>query len=249
MKPGVGINTETRKSSSLFKKYFRKYAKFVNGKNHLWVACGYLALAILITFSFIYFPFMKTTHPLLILGLNIFMLAIPILVVAANIINFQTTISSAKGIVSLYLQIVLMFGVIYYLGTAGNKLKEINHSDSDTSNINASLNGVNTDWIKSAISQNKPKSEIFQEALICFHDCIHFSLITSATVGYGNIVPANQMAKMLVNIQVLVSCFLIAFGVGGLFNADKKEIEKKLRQIEQETERRLSEIDRKIDKK
>lgn len=249
MKSSDGINNKTKKNGSLLAKYFIKYAKFVNGKHHLWITCGYLALAILITFGFIYFPFMKTTHPLLILSLNFLMLGIPILVVVANIINFHTTISSAKGIVSLYLQIILMFGVIYYLGTAGNKLKEINNSYPETGNINASLDGINTDWIKSSMAQTKPKSEIFQEALICFHDCIHFSLITSATVGYGNIVPANQTAKMLVNIQVLVSCFLIAFGVGGLFNADKKEIEKKLQQIEHETERRLSEIDRKIDKK
>ena len=69
--------------------------------------------------------------------------------------------------------------------------------------------------------------------LICFQDSVHFSLITSTTVGYGDMVPVKPMAKLLVDIQVLVSFFLISFGVAAFSSSQRKHDEKEIKKLEE----------------
>jgi hypothetical protein len=40
-------------------------------------------------------------------------------------------------------------------------------------------------------------------------DCLYFSTITTATIGYGDIAPTNTLAKVLVIIQVFCNLFLL----------------------------------------
>jgi hypothetical protein len=234
-----------------FRKYFRKYVNFVNGKNHLWVALGYLCFAILLTLAFIYFPNISNTHPLIFTIMNIPMLCFPILIVLANVISFKTTLSSLSKLASLYLQIILMFGVIYYFGTASSAVNEQSNilGTVKIKSLRAAISGVNADWVKSVINGQASKQEIFAEALISFQDCIHFSLITSTTVGYGDITPKTPIAKLLVDIQVLISCFLLAFGVGSFFNSDKHQLENQIDKLTSNMEQRLNKLESKIDKK
>jgi Ion channel len=212
----------------MLKKYFQRYAKFVNDMNKMWITGGYMMFALLITICFIYMPRLSETHQGILAMFNIIMVGLPMLITISNIISFKTTMSSLRKLASLYLQIILMFGVIYYFATASNTAKSINQKTS----YHAAITGIDTDWVKMA-KQNGDKITILKEALISFQDSIHFSLITSTTVGYGDSVPDNPAAKLLVDIQVLVSCFLIAFGVGSFFNSDKTEIENRLTSIEQ----------------
>jgi Ion channel len=240
------------KGLKMLKKYFMKYADFVNGRNHLWVTLGYFCFAILITITFIYFPDIRKTHPMIFKIMNIPMVFFPILIVIANIISFQTTLSSLKKLASLYLQVILMFGVIYYFGTASsvaNEYRNFSPAPSKIQSSKAAISGVDTDWVKLAIDGHSSKQEILTEALISFQDCIHFSLITSTTVGYGDLVPKSPVAKLLVDLQVLVSCFLLAFGVGSFFNSDKKSVEEKITRISTELNQRLSDIEKKLDQK
>ncbi len=242
--------TTLSKEFKMFKKYFMKYVNFVNGKNHLWVALGYFCFAILLTLAFIYFPNIRKTHPVVFSIMNIPMLCFPILIVIANIISFQTTLTSLSRLASLYLQVILMFGVIYYFGTPSTAA----NGDASTppankiKSLRAVISGVDTKWVKLVIDGHSSKQEILTEALISFQDCIHFSLITSTTVGYGDIVPKSPIAKLLVDIQVLISCFLLAFGVGSFFNSDKDKLEDKIDQLTGEIKQRLAEIETKIDK-
>ncbi|MCF6176335.1 MAG: potassium channel family protein [Victivallaceae bacterium] len=237
----------------MLKQYFIKYEKFINGRNHLWITFGYLMFALMLTVAFIYFPDIRKTHPLFFTVMNIMMLFFPILIVITNIISFQQTLSSLKKLASLYLQVILMFGVIYYFGTASNAVTEYNRTHSPRFNrlkpAQDAISGIDTDWVKLAIDDSKNKQAIFTEALVSFQDCIHFSLITSTTVGYGDIVPKNPIAKLLVDIQVLISCFLLAFGVGSFFNSDKESMNKKLSQMGEELNQRLNNIEQKLDKK
>lgn len=40
-------------------------------------------------------------------------------------------------------------------------------------------------------------------------DCLHFSIITQCTIGYGNIYAISTIATMLVNIQCLTTLYII----------------------------------------
>ena len=189
----------------MLKKYIQRYAEWVNNVNKLWITGVYIIFAIVITVCFIYIPKLSDTHTGILTFFNIVMVGLPILVVISNIVSFKTTMSSLQKLASLYLQIILMFGVIYYFGTAASTAKKIKSGNVSDSSSHAAITGIDTDWVTMTLKQQGDKSEIFKEALIGFQDCIHFSLITSATVGYGDSYPVNPMAKLLVDIQVLIS--------------------------------------------
>ena len=42
-------------------------------------------------------------------------------------------------------------------------------------------------------------------------DCLHFSIITQTTVGYGHVYPNTNKSKMIVNIQCLSTAILLLF--------------------------------------
>ncbi len=62
-----------------------------------------------------------------------------------------------------------------------------------------------------------------KEAALCFQDCVYSSLVTSTTVGYGDLVPVAPMTRLLVGVQVLISFFLIVFGAGYFFASQSTE--------------------------
>ena len=95
----------------MLKKYIKKYRDFVNGNKHLWVTLGYFIFAVLMTFSFIYFPRMRETHSVIFIILDILMISWPILIVISHVVSFKTTLYSIRRLASLYLQIIVMFGV------------------------------------------------------------------------------------------------------------------------------------------
>ena len=45
--------------------------------------------------------------------------------------------------------------------------------------------------------------------LTTYLDCLHFSIITQSTVGYGQSYPNTDLSKMIVNIQCLSTAFLL----------------------------------------
>lgn len=220
----------------MVKKHLQRYAKIITDMNKMWITGGYAIFAILMTIFFIYIPQLRETHSGILDIFNFIMVGLPILIVVSNIISFKKTMSSLRKLASLYLQIILMFGVIYYFGTAAYTAKNFTKDSFNQLSDHAAIRGINTDWVKLSIKHEGDKIKIFKEALISFQDCIHFSLITSTTVGYGDTVPANPMAKLLVDIQVLVSCFLLAFGLGSFFSSDKHKFDQRLATLEEKIE-------------
>ena len=105
------------------------------------------------------------------------------------------------------------------------------------------IKGIDAEWAAMAAEGNADKSEVLAEAALCFLDCVYFSLITSTTVGYGDIVPVSHMTRALVGMQVLVSFFLIAFGAGYFFASQSSE---RGREVVAEIERRLDAIESKL---
>lgn len=51
---------------------------------------------------------------------------------------------------------------------------------------------------------------------ISFSEAIHFSIVTISTVGYGDIVPATNLARMLASMEVICGVMLLLFGVSEL---------------------------------
>jgi voltage-gated potassium channel len=51
---------------------------------------------------------------------------------------------------------------------------------------------------------------------ISFPEAIHFSIVTISTVGYGDIVPVSNFARMLASAEVICGVMLLLFGVSEL---------------------------------
>jgi voltage-gated potassium channel len=71
----------------------------------------------------------------------------------------------------------------------------------------------------SILSQTSTMSHFRVEGVaraINFSEAIHFSLVTISTVGYGDIVPATNLARALSSIEVICGVLLLLFGVSEL---------------------------------
>jgi voltage-gated potassium channel len=51
---------------------------------------------------------------------------------------------------------------------------------------------------------------------ISFPEAMHFSIVTISTVGYGDIVPASNVARVLASMEVICGVMLLLFGVSEL---------------------------------
>jgi voltage-gated potassium channel len=51
---------------------------------------------------------------------------------------------------------------------------------------------------------------------LSFSEAMHFSIVTISTVGYGDIVPASSIARVLASIEVVCGVMLLMFGVSEL---------------------------------
>ena len=50
-----------------------------------------------------------------------------------------------------------------------------------------------------------------EDLLNTYLDCLHFSIITQTTVGYGHVYPTTNISKMIVNLQCLSTAILLLF--------------------------------------
>lgn len=51
---------------------------------------------------------------------------------------------------------------------------------------------------------------------LAFSEAVHFSVVTLSTVGYGDIVPASNIARALASVEVICGVLLLLFGVSEL---------------------------------
>tara|TARA_Y100000389_G_C17183614_1_gene375264 strand:+ start:217 stop:471 length:255 start_codon:yes stop_codon:yes gene_type:complete len=50
-----------------------------------------------------------------------------------------------------------------------------------------------------------------EDTLNKYLDCLHFSIITQTTVGYGHIYPITDRSRMIVNAQCISTFILLLF--------------------------------------
>ncbi|MCP4327363.1 MAG: hypothetical protein GY791_02860 [Alphaproteobacteria bacterium] len=65
-----------------------------------------------------------------------------------------------------------------------------------------------------------------------FTDSLYFSIISLSTVGYGDIVPANDAVRVVVAIQVVFGILLLLFGFNEIISHSRRQGKRDLRERE-----------------
>ncbi|MBM3115657.1 potassium channel family protein [Jeongeupia naejangsanensis] len=109
-------------------------------------------------------------------------------------------LSSLPALVRLYGGLVFQFALIYYALVL---------FDFDN-NAFVGIHNLHT---------YKPDTPLafFTGALKTFLDCLHFSIVTSATVGYGDIYPRDWLARLLTDLHILSATGIAVVGFGRYF--------------------------------
>ena len=53
---------------------------------------------------------------------------------------------------------------------------------------------------------------------ISFSESLYFSVVTMSTVGYGDIVPATSLVRVVVSLQIVSGVILLLFGFNEILN-------------------------------
>ena len=195
----------------------------------------YIAFALLVVTLIVFFPSIGSVVPKFLKFASTVLITGPVVIALLQILNLKHTVTSIPKLALLYMEIILMFGVVYF------------YAVSDKEDISSPMNttvikGIKADWTTRVINEEPDKIETMKQALISFEDCVYFSMVTSTTVGYGDMVPVTPATKLLVGIQVLVSFFLIAFGAGYFFSLRSNGSSKELQEINE----RLKKLEEKL---
>ena len=133
----------------------------------------------------------------------------PLLAVGGAITNYEIRSKSLFGLFLLYLELIVLFAVIYYLFVL-----------LDSSFIH--LEGVHQVWWKLEGKETIRLTEYaISNAFSAFLDCLHFSVVTTATVGYGDMVPKSTWLKLIVDAHIVLSTGLVILGFGKYFSSLK----------------------------
>ena len=195
-------------------------------EQHPWLPGGltiaYVIFGVTIPVIVIYFPSIGDTFPSFFRLVSFILISAPITLTILQIINFRHSVINIRYLALLYLEIILMFGVTYFYAVSSRNKPDIEHERNIITQP-LPIKGIDNSWVSLIKNGNvEDKKFTLKKMFICFQDCIHFSLITSTTVGYGDMVPVTPIAKLLVDIQVIVSFFLISFGVATFTSSQQR---------------------------
>ena len=208
------------------------------------LSMGYVIFSVLVVLLAVNVPDIGQRLPRFHAFASFILLAGPIVLTILHLNNIKRALSSIRNLAVLYIEIILMFGIVYFylvsspknIGGGGNHI---------------AISGVDSEWVGHLMdpSAREDKRRLLREALQCMQDCVHFSLITSTTVGYGDMVPKSMLAKLIVDIQVLICLFLISLGAGSVFARSSDEHISAIEREENDSlKKRLDSIEEKIDR-
>ncbi|NOY74555.1 MAG: two pore domain potassium channel family protein [Kiritimatiellaeota bacterium] len=178
----------------------------------LFFTLSYVFFALLVVVVMVFATDLEQRVPRFAAFVSFILLSGPLILTILYLSNIKRSLSSIRHLAILYIEIILMFGVIYFY-LVSVSCQRNGYGDDHP------ISGVDSRWIEMLRDDaaNGDKSRVLLSALKCFQDCLHFSLITSTTVGYGDMVPKGVLAKCVVDIQVLICLFLLSFGAGTVF--------------------------------
>lgn len=78
------------------------------------------------------------------------------------------------------------------------------------------FHGIHSIWGEQ--TAGRPTPIIFENAFLSVIDCLHFSVITLSTVGYGDIYPTAWYSKLIVDIEILLGLGINILTIGRYFS-------------------------------
>lgn len=57
---------------------------------------------------------------------------------------------------------------------------------------------------------------------LSFTECLHFSIITLSTVGYGDIVPQSPLVRLIVGVEIICGVLLLLFGFSEIISYSRE---------------------------
>ncbi|MFT4929746.1 MAG: hypothetical protein ACI8WB_005881 [Phenylobacterium sp.] len=108
-----------------------------------------------------------------------------------HIINFKG--KSINELIFLYLEVIILFGCVYFLlSYIGNSEKHFH----GLSNISTEILAKNPMLVFTSLTEY-----------------IHFSLVTVTTVGFGNVYPKSAVALIITACQILFGLYTVVIGI------------------------------------
>lgn len=125
-------------------------------------------------------------------------------------LSFKRNIVSTSRIIGLFLGFVLLsanidFVIMLHFGRSAE----------------LPFHGIHGVWIQDAASHRLNFDWNF--ALLSMVDCLHFSVVTLSTVGYGDIYPTQWYSKLAVDTEILMGLGITILTIGSHFAKPKLE--------------------------
>lgn len=119
--------------------------------------------------------------------------------VASLFVRMGRLRTTLRQIVMGYLEVALIFAGIYYAiclffpGAIGN------------------LHALQpwTDYVEAEAG-----TRLAYDIALRWVDCVHYSIVTQTTLGFGDMLPTTVATKLLTDAQALIGLFFIAVGIG-----------------------------------
>lgn len=192
----------------------RTWLQIIAEINPIWLTGVFIACGMAMPAVFIFFPTINANARHFVSLAILIMVILPIAFTVINVVHSHRRTYNIFHLAFLYAQIVVVFGVLYLCLISVNRNRQL-HAQATPG---PTIAGITATWVDAlANPDNHDRGAILVTYLGELHDCIHFSLVTSATVGYGDMVPVTRLARLAVDLQIAMTIFFVTFGIGTFF--------------------------------
>jgi hypothetical protein len=149
---------------------------------------------------------------------EILLLSVVIVAAVAPFLALLILVSAYKRNAQTLGRIICMFLALVLLCANLNFLVML-HFGRD--GVASPFHGIHSVWGEQAVGRPIPFS--FENAFLSVVDCLHFSIMTLSTVGYGDIYPTAWYSKVIVDIEILLGLGINILTLGRHFALGGKE--------------------------
>ncbi len=176
-----------------------------------------VSLAINETLRRILDPLPDWLGKLLAVMLFLVILTTPVFLMITAAVSYSRAHLGLGSLIYAFLALVLLFADAYFVTVV---IDDRGGTPCATSSKCAfdndiPLKGVHPVWQWRAEGRKRRLS--FERIALAYVDCFHYSIVTGSTVGYGDVIPARWYAKLMADLQILLSLGLTVLGVSRVF--------------------------------
>ncbi|HEY0426400.1 MAG TPA: potassium channel family protein [Pyrinomonadaceae bacterium] len=124
--------------------------------------------------------------------------------------GYKRNAQTLKRIVCMYLALVLICANLNFL-----LMLHFSRGGSPP------FHGIHSVWGEYAAGRPLPFS--FENAFQSIIDCLHFSVMTLSTVGYGDIYPTAWYSKLIVDLEILMGLGINILTIGRYFSRGEEQ--------------------------